>query len=606
MFDANGWSKISGGATQLVTLQDGTSRGSPTIWGYKSSTDNLAAISEENYFNLTAYEVSPGDLIYAIGSDAANNFFSVLAITTDPSPEVITVPFSVFGDVDGPASSTLNALSRYSDTTGKSIKNSPVTVADNGDMAGIRNLTVNSQVEFKNPLGTFKTIWKAGANLADTTYTYPTALPTSNGQLFSGNMDGSTSWVSNANGDVTGPASSVDTAIPYFSGTSGKLLDESPLRISGLGNLTGGASAIFSGSITGNSFSTHSGGFYRIKNAANTFFTGLYSGAITADINYILPVNSPTLDDRPLVSAVAGGGFSQTRFLDGIILEDVTAPSSLTMARNKSYLSTNAGSRSTFLMPLSGYALHDVFRVVGVGVGGWEIEVNGTQTVFAGAFDLVAGNKIQSSLHTDIAYVKCIDATGGSEKFSLVIERGALTLPSVPAIITSSDVPLPVGVGYGGSGRTTATAYGLIAGGTTAGAAHQSVNPGTTGQFLVSNGASALPSFQNHTEGTVIEVTGDATIEEGVRYVTNSASLVTLTLPATFAFGKKFEVEGKGAGGWKIQANTGQTIRVGGAASSVAGSVASTGQYDTVRIDCITADTTFTVFDGLYAGLNVV
>lgn len=53
-------------------------------------------------------------------------------------------------------------------------------------------------------------------------------------------------------------------------------------------------------------------------------------------------------------------------------------------------------------------------------------------------------------------------------------------------------------VTHGGTGRGTATAYAPICGGTTATGAHQSVaSVGTSGQVLTSNGAGALPTFQN-------------------------------------------------------------------------------------------------------------
>lgn len=53
-------------------------------------------------------------------------------------------------------------------------------------------------------------------------------------------------------------------------------------------------------------------------------------------------------------------------------------------------------------------------------------------------------------------------------------------------------------VAQGGTGRTSLDAYALIAGGTTSTGAVQSVSgTGTTGQALVSNGASALPTWQS-------------------------------------------------------------------------------------------------------------
>jgi len=73
-------------------------------------------------------------------------------------------------------------------------------------------------------------------------------------------------------------------------------------------------------------------------------------------------------------------------------------------------------------------------------------------------------------------------------------------------------------VADGGSGRSSATAYAVIVGGTTSTGAHQSVaSVGTAGQVLTSNGAGAKPSFQDSNAGAMIEIaaynaSGTATI----------------------------------------------------------------------------------------------
>jgi hypothetical protein len=62
----------------------------------------------------------------------------------------------------------------------------------------------------------------------------------------------------------------------------------------------------------------------------------------------------------------------------------------------------------------------------------------------------------------------------------------------------SSNLNLPLTVDQGGTGRTSATAYGVICGGTTSTGAQQSIaSVGTSGQVLTSNGAGALPTFQS-------------------------------------------------------------------------------------------------------------
>jgi hypothetical protein len=90
-------------------------------------------------------------------------------------------------------------------------------------------------------------------------------------------------------------------------------------------------------------------------------------------------------------------------------------------------------------------------------------------------------------------------------------------------------------------------------------------------------------------------------------YTANNVGLVTLTLPATAAYGSQIAVVGKGTGGWKIAQNSGQTIHFGSAntTSGASGSLASTNQYDVVFILCTVANTDFTVIQSI-GNLTVV
>ena len=94
------------------------------------------------------------------------------------------------------------------------------------------------------------------------------------------------------------------------------------------------------------------------------------------------------------------------------------------------------------------------------------------------------------------------------------------------------------------------------------------------------------------------EVTG-TTQAAGVNwgYVTNNVGLVTVTLPSTCSLGKRIAIIGKGSGGWKLAQNAGQTIHflASNTTTGVAGSLASTQQYDCVEIICTTTNTDFVV-----------
>lgn len=91
-------------------------------------------------------------------------------------------------------------------------------------------------------------------------------------------------------------------------------------------------------------------------------------------------------------------------------------------------------------------------------------------------------------------------------------------------------------------------------------------------------------------------------------YVMNRGTLITATLPALALVGEIIEIAGVGAGGWSIAQNANQIIHVGSVASTtgVAGSVASTNRYDSIKLRCVVANLEFVVMSQQSAGLTVV
>ena len=87
----------------------------------------------------------------------------------------------------------------------------------------------------------------------------------------------------------------------------------------------------------------------------------------------------------------------------------------------------------------------------------------------------------------------------------------------------------------------------------------------------------------------------------GNGYITNYATLLTVTLPATAAVGQRVALVGKGAGLWKLAQNASQVIHFGGINSTTGtgGYLAATGQYDCVEVICITANTDWVVRDSV-------
>lgn len=78
-------------------------------------------------------------------------------------------------------------------------------------------------------------------------------------------------------------------------------------------------------------------------------------------------------------------------------------------------------------------------------------------------------------------------------------------------------------------------------------------------------------------------------------YIISNAAQTTVTLPATAAEGSVVAVVGKGAAGWVLAANTGQTIKIGNTTTSTAGSLTSTDAGDCVYVVCTTANVTWRV-----------
>ena len=88
-------------------------------------------------------------------------------------------------------------------------------------------------------------------------------------------------------------------------------------------------------------------------------------------------------------------------------------------------------------------------------------------------------------------------ATTAAGTSTQVLHGNAAGAPTWSAVSLTADVTGTLPVANGGTGVASATAYALLAGGTTSTGAFQSLaSVGTTGQILTSNGAGALPTFQ--------------------------------------------------------------------------------------------------------------
>lgn len=98
------------------------------------------------------------------------------------------------------------------------------------------------------------------------------------------------------------------------------------------------------------------------------------------------------------------------------------------------------------------------------------------------------------------------------------------------------------------------------------------------------------------------EETGtSATMAVNNGYIANNAALVTLTLPAAAVVGDSVRVTGKGAGGWRIAQNAGQTIYFGTSTTTtgVGGRLDSTEVRDGIELVCVTANNDWNVISSI-------
>lgn len=96
----------------------------------------------------------------------------------------------------------------------------------------------------------------------------------------------------------------------------------------------------------------------------------------------------------------------------------------------------------------------------------------------------------------------------------------ALTISNAQVVSLTNALP----VSSGGTGVLTATAYGLLAGGTTSTGAFQSLSTGTSGQILRSGGASALPSWSTATYPATAGTSGTILRSDGTNIVNSTAT----------------------------------------------------------------------------------
>ena len=151
----------------------------------------------------------------------------------------------------------------------------------------------------------------------------------------------------------------------------------------------------------------------------------------------------------------------------------------------------------------------------------------GTSTISSCFINSTTASSLSAGAGTTI---ECFDSTIRSSNTNAITGAGTIVYGGVVFSSTSSTIntttqtPIPWPVKQGGTGDSSFTAYSVVCGGTSTTGALQNVSGvGGSGQILTSNGAAALPTWQNagtssapnsaavYLVNAIINATGDGT-----------------------------------------------------------------------------------------------
>ncbi len=317
---------------------------------YRSDVDDIATIVTNgyfpDYFGGSVLDVVVGDIVEIFSAfELATVFYQVAT----PAPLTIVPLSSITGNVEGPVSSTDNAIARFDGTTGGLIQNSLVTIDDSGILTTPTSLVATTSVltpSLDTPSAGAMLIGSGNATSitvgAPTTITQDLTLSTNlgvsgvitNSSLSTGVVHSDSSGVFTSstivNADVNAAAGIVDTKLATIS-TAGKVANSATTATDAntvstivardaSGNFIAGTVTVATGAI----FPTAGGTPGTLNAYENGSFSVTWTGALTntVTVNFTRIGKSVTLvfADNTASTAAAAGIVAATSTIPARIL----------------------------------------------------------------------------------------------------------------------------------------------------------------------------------------------------------------------------------------------------------------------------------------------
>ena len=383
-----------------------------------------------------------------------------------------------------------------------------------------------------------------------------------------------TGWLNSYYGTMASITFSADTTGTIADGSApgrlqfnvtpnGALLPVAAMTIVNNGNVSFAANIVAGtwqattiGSIYGGTGqSTYTLGDTLYSSAANTL--SKLAGNITAVKQYLSQTGTGVVSNAPSWATIDGA--------------DVTG-AALTKTDDTNVTMTLGGAPATSLLRAASMTLGwtGQLGVTRGGTGASAVGANGTLAQSNGLiYTFTTATYPSTTTANQLLYSSATNTVSGlATANSATLVTGATGVPAFTGSMTNGQVLI------GSTGATPVLSTLTAAGGITITNAAGSITiSGTGGGF-------------SWTEVTALA----QTMVANNGYVASNAGQVVLTLPASSVIGDTVKVQGKGAGGWKVAQNAGQTIYFNSSTTTagVTGYIESTQRYNSVELVCIT------------------